>query len=114
MEKKIENKKELLKKEISEDIKEHKTISVTTDGVPSHDVNKTKKNSVTASRIDSKWKLKTDTLSLSVAEGSQTGEVIRRVVKNSLTEFGHQPDWKVKFSSSFRNPTIHYYCFRSI
>jgi hypothetical protein len=89
---------EALKKEIREDIQDTKTVSVTTDGGPSHDVNKTKKKTVTISRIDSKWNMKTDTLALVVAEGSQTGEVIRSVVKNSLDKFGHESDWQVNIT----------------
>ena len=95
VEKNIVFKKVLLKREIGEDIADHHTVSVTTDGGPSHDVNKTKKNSVTISRVSNKWVLKTDILSVSVAEGSQTGEVIRKAVKTSLDEFGYNGDWQV-------------------
>lgn len=82
-----------------EDIKETKTVSITTDGGPSQDVNKTKKNSVTISRIDSKWNMKTDTLALEVAEGSQTGEVIRGVVKTVLDKFGRTDDWDTNLTT---------------
>ena len=82
-----------------EDIKETKTVSITTDGGPSQDVNKTKKNSVTISRIDSKWNMKTDTLALEVAEGSQTGEVIRGVVKTVLDKFGRMDDWDTNLTT---------------
>ena len=51
---------------------------------------KTKKNSLTASRITEDFKLKTDTLAVSIAEGSQTGEVIRTDWKKVLDKFGHQ------------------------
>ena len=84
----VEEKKKALKVEVVEDVKEYKTVAVTTDGGPSHDQNKTKKNAVTVSRISSGWKMKTDTLALEVAEGSQTGEVIRTVVKDNLRKFG--------------------------
>ena len=52
---------------------------------------------MTASRINSKWKIKTDTLDLAVAVGSQTGAVIRGQVKTSLMGVGYKTDWKVIF-----------------
>ena len=88
IEKKVDDAEKALAKEIKEDIVDTKTVSVTTDGGPSHDQNKTKKNSITVSRITNNWKLKTDTLGLEVAEGSQTGEVLRTVVKRRLDKFG--------------------------
>ena len=88
IEKKVVDAETALAKEIKEDIVDTKTVSVTTDGGPSHDQNKTKKNSITVSRITSNWKLKTDTLGLEVAVGSQTGEVLRTVVKRRLDKFG--------------------------
>ena len=90
----VETKKNLAE-EIADDIKEHKTVSITTDGGPSHDVNKTKKNTVTISRISSKWEMKTDTLALRVAEGSQSAEVIRTVIRDVLDEFGRKEDWDI-------------------
>ena len=99
IDKKIKNVKKELTKEIAEDIKEHKTISTTTDGGPSHDVNKTKKNTVTVSRIDSKWMMKTDTLALHVAEGAQSAEVLRTVVRDVLDEFGRKEDWDVNMTT---------------
>ena len=86
-------------KEIIADIQETKTVNVTTDGGPSQDVNKTKKNTVTLSRIDSKWRMKTDVLALAVAEGSQTAEVIRRVVKTTLVKFGWEEDWDTNMTT---------------
>ena len=113
IDKKIKASEEALKKELIEDIKETKTVSVTTDGGPSHDKNKTKKNAVTVTRIDSKWRMKTDTLTLEVAEGSQTGEVIRTVVRDGLRKFGIA-DSKVNITTdgasaprSARNPARH-------
>ena len=110
IDKKIKASEEALKKELIEDIKETKKVSVTTDGGPSHDKNKTKKNAVTVTRIDSKWMMKTDTLTLEVAEGSQTGEVIRAVVRDGLWKFGIA-DTKVNITTdgasapgSARNP----------
>jgi len=90
---KIKDVKVALAKEISEDIREHKTINVTSDGGPSHDVNKTKKNTVTVSRIDSKWNMKTDTLALRVAEGPQTAKVLRTVMREVLDEYGREEEW---------------------
>ena len=43
--------KEELKAEINDDISEHKTIAITSDGGSSGDLNKTKKNTLTVSRI---------------------------------------------------------------
>ena len=85
---KVEEKKKALKVELKEDIAETQTVAVTTDGGSSHDLNKTKKNAVTVSRISKTWKMKTDTLALEAAEGSQTGEVIRTLVRDNLREFG--------------------------
>jgi hypothetical protein len=100
IEKKIKDKEEALKEEIKRDIVETKTVSTTTDGGPSHDQNKTKKNTVTCSRIDSKWNLKTDTLALVVAEGTQSGEVIRTVVKMKLDKFGMEDGgWHVNMTT---------------
>jgi hypothetical protein len=82
-----------LAKEIEEDIKETKTVNVTTDGGPSHDLNKTKKNTVTASRISTKWEMKTDTLAMPVAEGPQTAEALRTMVRDSLDSYGRKDDW---------------------
>ena len=68
---------EQLKVELNKDIEGCDTVSLTSDGGTSCDRMKTKKNSLTASRITEDFKLKTDTLAVSIAEGSQTGEVIR-------------------------------------
>ena len=89
---KIKEKKEELRKEIEEDTRESRTASVTTDGGPSQDKNNTKKNSVTISRISYNFKMKTDTLALEIANGSQTGPVIRAVVKGVLDKFGFKGD----------------------
>jgi len=115
IEKKVVEAERALAKEIKDDIAETKTVSTTTDGGPSHDQNKTKKNSVTLSRISRDWKLKTDTLGLEVAEGSQTGEVIRTVVKTKLDKFGHEAGvWYVNMTTddasaprSARTPNRH-------
>lgn len=98
IEKKVVEKKLALKQEIAEDIKETKTGNVTTDGGPSQNKNKTKKNTVTFSRITSDWKMKTDTLALMVAEGSQTGVVIRTAVKDVLEQFGNE-DWDINMTT---------------
>lgn len=93
------DKKVALKIELKEDIKDTKTVSVTTDGGPSQDVNKTKKNTVTVSRIDNNWNMKTDTIAMVVAEGSQTGEVIKTVTKIALDDFGMEDDWEVNMTT---------------
>ena len=98
IDKKVVENKLALKNEIAEDIKETKTGNVTTDGGPSQNKNKTKKNTVTFSRITSDWKMKTDTLALVVAEGSQTGVVIRTVVKDVLDQFGYE-DWDINMTT---------------
>ena len=51
---------------------------------------KPKKNAVIAGRIDSNWRLKTDTKGLSVEVGSQTGRVIRQMVKDELRKAGYR------------------------
>lgn len=114
IDKKIKEKKEALKREIKEDIKDTITASVTTDGGPSQDKNKTKKNTVTLSRINNEWKMKTDTLALVVAEGSQTASVIRTVVKEVTDDFGNE-EWDINMTTddaaaprSARNPNRHH------
>jgi hypothetical protein len=110
---KIKEKKEALKIELKVDLKETNTCSVTTDRGPSQNKNKTKKNTVTISRINSEWKMKTDTLALVVAEGSQTGVVLRTMVKDVLDDFGYDV-WDVNMTTdnasaprSVRDPTRH-------
>lgn len=51
VDKKIENLKAALTKEIQDDIKSHNSIHITSDGGNSGDQNKTKKNTLTVSRI---------------------------------------------------------------
>jgi hypothetical protein len=88
IDRKVVKKKIELKKELVEDTKVHRTVSVTTDGGTSQDLMKTKKNAVSVSRIDENWNMKTDTLDLDIADGSQTAVVIRTVVKKTLDSFG--------------------------
>lgn len=101
-ENKVEDAEKALAKEIKEDIVDSKTVSVTTDGGPSHDQNKTKKNSITLSRISNNWKLKTDTLGLEVAEGTKSGEVLRTVVQRRLDKFGmgeEEEGWSINMTT---------------
>ena len=60
---------------------------------------KSKKNSLTAHRITSDWKLKSDTLALPIAVGSQTGPVIRKQVKEELDKFGCKDNWEILFTT---------------
>ena len=57
--------------EIKDDVKSHKTIAITSDAGNSGDQNKTKKNSLTVSRIADDFIMKTDTVALAEAVGSQ-------------------------------------------
>ena len=61
-----------------------------TAGGPSHNKIKTKKNGVTAGKIDNNWRLKTDTVGLPVGVGIQTGRVIRQIVKDELHKAGYR------------------------
>ena len=92
---KIETVKEILSREIQEDVKIHKSVSLTSDGGTSGDQNKTKKNTLTLSRITENWEMKTDTIALSKAVGSQTGPVLRAQWKQELLKVGYSPEWRV-------------------
>ena len=92
---KIENVKGILSREIQEDVKIHKSVSLTSDGGTSGDQNKTKKNTLTLSRITENWEMKTDTVALAKAVGSQTGPVLRAQWKQELLKVGYTPEWRV-------------------
>ena len=92
---KIEVVKNQLFEEIQEDVKVHKSVSLTSDGGTGGDQNKTKKNTLTLSRITEQFELKTDTIALSKAVGSQTGPVLRAFWKNELLKVGYTADWRV-------------------
>ena len=99
--------KEELKAEINDDISEHKTIAITSDGGSSGDLNKTKKNTLTVSRITEDFCLKTDVISLPEAKGSQGGVVIRSQWKEELVKIGYNSTWIVNATtdgaSNFRS-----------
>jgi len=59
--------KEDLVKEMSEDIKSHQSIHITSDGGSSGDQNKTKKNTLTVSRITDDFEMKRDTIAVAEA-----------------------------------------------
>ena len=92
---KIEVIKNQLSEEIQEDVKVHKSVSLTSDGGNSGDQNKTKKNTLTLSRVTENFELKTDTVSLAKAVGSQTGPVLRAFWKQELLKVGYTPEWRV-------------------
>ena len=104
---KITNVKKDLKAEINVDIAVHKSIAITSDGGNSGDINKTKKNSLTVSRITEDFHMKTDIVSVPQAKGSQEGVVIRRQWKEELLKIGYTDDWKVNVTtdgaSNFRS-----------
>ena len=87
--------KEDLSKEIQEDIKSHKSISITSDGGNSGDQNKTKKNTLTVSRINDNFEMKTDTVAIPEARGSQTGPVLRAQWKEELQKIGYDGTWSI-------------------
>ena len=95
----VDEKKEMvdknLKAEVQEDIKGCKTVAVTSDGGTSCDRMKTKKSCVTLTRITQDFSMKTDTLAVSTAVGSQTGPVIRTEWKSVLNKFGYDQEWQV-------------------
>lgn len=92
---KIEKVKDELVKEIQDDIKSHKSIHITSDGGNSGDQNRTHKNTLTVSRINDEWEMKTDTVALVEAVGSQTGPVLRSQWKQELEKIGYDETWKV-------------------
>ena len=82
--------KEDFKSEIAEDLKNvrDKVINITSDHGTSHDKLESHKNALTISRCDKNFVIKTDTVALINCEGSQTGSVIRRDIKNKIEELG--------------------------
>ena len=92
---KIVSIKDLLAEEIKKEVNVHKSVALTSDGGTSGDQNKTKKNTLTLSRITEDWELKTDTLALAKAVGSQTGPVLRAQWKEELCKVSYKPEWRV-------------------
>ena len=88
-----------LSKEIQNYIAIHKTISITSDG-DSGDRNKTKKNTVTVSRVTEDFQLKTDIVAVPVAKGSQEAVVIRRQWKEELLKIGYDDSWFVNVTTN--------------
>ena len=99
--------KQDLSNEIQNDIAIHKTISITSDGGNSGDLNKTKKNTLTISRVTEDFQLKTDIVAVPVAKGSQEAVVIRRQWKEELLKIGYDCSWIVNVTtdgaSNFRS-----------
>ena len=93
-----------LKEELEQDMTGCKTASITSDGGTSCDRMKTKKSSLTITRITEDFKLKTDTLAVKTAEGSQTGEVIKFDWKQILTKFGHDSTWRINATTDAASP----------
>ena len=104
---KIVQVKKDLKEEILKDIASLKTISITSDGGNSGDIYKTKKNTITVSRVTDNFELKTDTVGVPVAKGSQEGIVIRSQWKEELLKIGYTTEWSVNATtdgaSNFRS-----------
>ena len=94
----IEVKKDL-KEEINKDIENIKCISITSDGSNSSDMFKTKKNTITVSRVTEDFQLKTDTVAVPVAKGSQEGAIIRSQWKEELLKIGYTEDWSVNVTT---------------
>ena len=87
---------ESLKKEVIKDIVEagHNTIHITSDHGTSADQFRTKKNALTVARCTKDFVIKKDIVKLIKCQGSQTGLVIRRDVKDSLVErIGYEENW---------------------
>ena len=96
---KINKVKKDLKEEINKDIENLKCISITSDGGNSGDIFKTKKNTITVSRVTEDFELKTDTVAVPVAKGSQEGVVIRSQWKEELLKIGYTDDWSVNVTT---------------
>ena len=107
---KIAEVKSSLAKEINEDISQMKAISITSDGGNSGDINKTKKNTITVSRVTEDFRLKTDTLAIPLAKGSQEGVVIRSQWREELLKIGYTEEWSVNATtdggSNFRSARL--------
>ena len=91
--------KQDLASEIREDISKHKTISITSDGGNSGDLNKTKKNTLTISRVNENFVLKTDIVAVPEAKGSQEAVKIRRQWKEELLKIGYDESWHVNVTT---------------
>ena len=90
--------REILKKEIVEDVKPHKTNNCTTDHGTSADKNRTKRNAVTVAWCTEDFVIKKAIVDLYKCEGKQSGDRIREDVNNSLHEFaGREGDWKTNW-----------------
>ena len=98
--------KELLKKEIAKDLENagHKTISITCDEGTSSDRFKTKKLAVTIHRTTADFEVKSDTLAIDTAMGSQSAAAIRAEVKAVLVRFGYDSTWTVNWTTD--GPTV--------
>ena len=91
--------KQDLASEICMDISKHKTISITSDGGNSGDLNKTKKNTLTISRVNENFVLKTDIVAVPEAKGSQEAVKIRRQWKDELLKIGYDDTWHVNVTT---------------
>lgn len=98
---KAEHCKELLKKEILKDLEQagHKTVSITCDEGTSSDRFKTKKLAVTIHRTSSEFEVKSDTLAIDTAYGSQSAAKIRSEVKDVLVRYGYDSSWTVNWTT---------------
>ena len=103
---KAESCKELLKKEIAKDLENagHKTISITCDEGTSSDRFKTKKLAVTIHRTTADFEVKSDTLAVDSAVGSQNAATIRSEVKAVLVRYGYDSTWTVNWTTD--GPTV--------
>ena len=93
--------KGLLRKEILTDLEDagHKTISITCDEGTSSDRFNTKKLAVTIHRTTADFEVKSDTLAVDPAVGSQTAATIRSEVKAVLVRFGYDSTWTVNWTT---------------
>ena len=96
---KVDKIKDCLALEIKDDIKSHLSIHITSDGGNSSDQNKTHKNTITVSRVIDNWEMKTDTLAVPEAVGSQTGIVLRTQWKDELKKIGYDGSWHVSVTT---------------
>ena len=84
----IKEVRDKLSKEILLDIEGSNTVAIISDGGNSSNLNKTKKNTLTISRVTENFCLKTDTVAVPVAKGSQEAVVIRTQWKQELDKVG--------------------------
>ena len=81
-----------------ERVKEHKTITITSDHGTSSDQYRTKKNPLTIARTTKDFVIKKHVLKMITCEGPQTGQHIREDVKKALKEdAGWEEDWTVNW-----------------